>query len=196
MNPLLSQLQPYPFERLRQLFAGVQPPAAYSPISLGMGEPRHATPQFIKDALAENLLGYRTLPISVLIGEGKLQRTFDTASLCLAVPYAAEDADIALRLHQQLAPQVAAMGMTALHDDVELPLVRVLAEIEWNGIKVDPVELDRQRDALNLRIQQVRMDIADLAPAAYWATEARSMTRSPPRLASADVTSSVMPSAR
>ena len=41
MNPLLSHLQPYPFERLRQLFAGVTPPAAYSPISLGMGEPRH-----------------------------------------------------------------------------------------------------------------------------------------------------------
>ncbi|MDZ4753991.1 MAG: DNA polymerase I [Phycisphaerae bacterium] len=119
------------------------------------------------DALAENLLGYRTLPITALIGEGRLQRTFDTAQLCLAVPYAAEDADIALRLHQQLAPQVAAMGMTALHDDVELPLVRVLAEIEWNGIKVDPAELDRQREAINLRIQQVRMDISDLAPAAF-----------------------------
>jgi len=50
MNPNLSRLQAYPFERLRQLFSGVVPHAAYSPISLGIGEPRHATPQLIKDA--------------------------------------------------------------------------------------------------------------------------------------------------
>jgi N-succinyldiaminopimelate aminotransferase len=52
MNPLLSRLQPYPFERLRQLFAGVVPNPAYPPISLGIGEPKHATPAFIKEALA------------------------------------------------------------------------------------------------------------------------------------------------
>lgn len=52
MNPLLLRLQPYPFERLRQLFAGVQPPAAYKPISLGIGEPKHATPPFIGEAFA------------------------------------------------------------------------------------------------------------------------------------------------
>lgn len=51
MNPLLQKLQPYPFERLKQLFAGVTPNAAYRPISLGIGEPKHATPQFIKTAL-------------------------------------------------------------------------------------------------------------------------------------------------
>lgn len=51
MNPLLSRLQPYPFERLRQLFAGVTPNPAYRPISLGIGEPKHPTPRFIKDAL-------------------------------------------------------------------------------------------------------------------------------------------------
>ena len=51
MNPLLSRLQPYPFERLRKLFAGVTPNPAYRPISLGIGEPKHATPQFIQDAL-------------------------------------------------------------------------------------------------------------------------------------------------
>lgn len=52
MNPLLSRLQPYPFERLRQLFEGVTPNPAYRPISLGIGEPKHATPAFIKQALA------------------------------------------------------------------------------------------------------------------------------------------------
>jgi N-succinyldiaminopimelate aminotransferase len=55
MNPLLSRLQPYPFERLRQLFAGVTPHPAYRPISLGIGEPKHATPRFIKQALAAAL---------------------------------------------------------------------------------------------------------------------------------------------
>jgi len=52
MNPLLSRLQPYPFERLKQLFAPITPPAQYRPISLGIGEPRHATPQLVLDALA------------------------------------------------------------------------------------------------------------------------------------------------
>ena len=51
MNPLLAHLQPYPFERLRQLFAGVTPNPAFRPISLGIGEPKHATPTFIMDAL-------------------------------------------------------------------------------------------------------------------------------------------------
>jgi N-succinyldiaminopimelate aminotransferase len=52
MNPLLNRLQPYPFERLRQLFSGITPNAAYRPISLGIGEPRHATPDLIKQALS------------------------------------------------------------------------------------------------------------------------------------------------
>lgn len=53
MNPLLSSLQPYPFERLKQLFSTVTPNTAYAPISLGIGEPRHATPQLVLDALAK-----------------------------------------------------------------------------------------------------------------------------------------------
>jgi N-succinyldiaminopimelate aminotransferase len=57
MNPLLSRLQPYPFERLRQLHADITPNPAYKPISLGIGEPRHATPQLIKDALTASLAG-------------------------------------------------------------------------------------------------------------------------------------------
>jgi N-succinyldiaminopimelate aminotransferase len=52
MNPLLAKLQPYPFERLRQLFTGVTPSPAHRPISLGIGEPKHPTPAFIKQALA------------------------------------------------------------------------------------------------------------------------------------------------
>lgn len=74
MNPLLSHLQPYPFERLRQLFAGVTPPASYSPISLGMGEPRHATPPFIKEALAAGLDGLANYPATA--GEPRLREAF------------------------------------------------------------------------------------------------------------------------
>ena len=55
MNPLLSRLQPYPFARLRQLMADVTPSPAHRPISLGIGEPRHATPAFIQQALADAL---------------------------------------------------------------------------------------------------------------------------------------------
>ena len=62
MNPLLARLQPYPFERLRQLHANVTPNPAYSPISLGIGEPRHATPQLIKDALTGSLAGLASYP--------------------------------------------------------------------------------------------------------------------------------------
>ena len=74
MNPLLSRLQPYPFERLRQLFASVTPPAHLSPISLGMGEPRHATPAFIKDALVAGLGGLASYPATA--GEPRLREAF------------------------------------------------------------------------------------------------------------------------
>ena len=62
MNPLLTTLQPYPFERLRQLFTGVTPPAALPHISLGMGEPRHPTPAFIQQAVTDNLAGLANYP--------------------------------------------------------------------------------------------------------------------------------------
>ena len=73
MNPLLSRLQPYPFERLRQLHAGVTPNPAYSPISLGIGEPRHATPHLIKDALTASLSGLASYPGT--LGEPRLRQT-------------------------------------------------------------------------------------------------------------------------
>ena len=73
MNPLLARLQPYPFERLRQLHAGITPNPAYKPISLGIGEPRHATPQLIKDALTASLAGLASYPGT--LGEPKLRQT-------------------------------------------------------------------------------------------------------------------------
>ncbi len=62
MNPLLATLQPYPFERLRALFAGVTPSAAHRPISLGIGEPRHPTPPFIQESMLGALSGLAVYP--------------------------------------------------------------------------------------------------------------------------------------
>jgi len=62
VNPLLDRLQPYPFEKLRQLFSGIQPNPAYRPISLGIGEPKHPTPALIKQALIEHLDGLASYP--------------------------------------------------------------------------------------------------------------------------------------
>jgi N-succinyldiaminopimelate aminotransferase len=62
VNPLLAKLQPYPFEKLRLLFKDITPDARYSPINLGIGEPKHPTPEFISQALAQNLSGLSSYP--------------------------------------------------------------------------------------------------------------------------------------
>lgn len=62
VNPLLTKLQPYPFEKLKALFAGVTPNPQYRPISLGIGEPKHPTPALIKDAITANLGGLAAYP--------------------------------------------------------------------------------------------------------------------------------------
>jgi N-succinyldiaminopimelate aminotransferase len=74
MNPLLSRLQPYPFERLKQLFAGVTPNPDLKPISLGIGEPKHATPEFIKQALSAGLGALAAYPATA--GDLKLRTAF------------------------------------------------------------------------------------------------------------------------
>ena len=74
MNPLLKRLQPYPFERLRQLFSGVTPNPAYAPISLGIGEPKHPTPAFIEKALCDNLSGLAGYPATA--GDLALRQSF------------------------------------------------------------------------------------------------------------------------
>lgn len=72
MNPLLSRLQPYPFERLRQLTQDVTPNPAYRPISLGLGEPKHPTPAFIREALTAALDGLASYPATA--GEPALRQ--------------------------------------------------------------------------------------------------------------------------
>src|ERR1017187_3862881 len=65
MNPNLNKLQPYPFQKLRELFHGIQPNASLTPVNLSIGEPKHATPAFIKEALAANLGGLANYPMTV-----------------------------------------------------------------------------------------------------------------------------------
>jgi N-succinyldiaminopimelate aminotransferase len=74
MNPLLTKLQPYPFERLKQLFLSVTPNPAFKPISLGIGEPKHATPEFIKTALSGALNGLAAYPATA--GEPAFREVF------------------------------------------------------------------------------------------------------------------------
>ena len=62
MNPNLARLQPYPFEKLRVLYSGITPSGSHLPINLSIGEPKHPTPQFIRDALTEHLAGLATYP--------------------------------------------------------------------------------------------------------------------------------------
>lgn len=116
------------------------------------------------DSLAEILLGHRCIPITALIGTGKTQRTFDTAPIDRATAYAAEDAEVAWRLHAALAPKIEELTLGKLYRDVEVPLVEVLADLERNGIRVDVTELERQRLKLELEIESLKQRINDAAP--------------------------------
>ncbi len=116
------------------------------------------------DVLALAMLNHTCIPITDIIGKGKSQRRFDEAPLDVAAPYASEDADITLRLYEMFKPQMEAIGLLSLFEQVEMPLVSVLAELEYNGIRVDPDELDRQREKLMLRIDALKGEIASNAP--------------------------------
>tara|TARA_R110001599_G_scaffold159052_1_gene346081 strand:- start:104955 stop:106196 length:1242 start_codon:yes stop_codon:yes gene_type:complete len=90
VNPLLNQLQPYPFEKLKQLFAAVTPNTQFRPISLGIGEPKHPTPPFIQQALADNLDGLAIYPTTAGTEQlrntiaGWLQRRYDLPKFDIA----------------------------------------------------------------------------------------------------------------
>lgn len=122
------------------------------------------------DSLSMSLLGCEMVPISDLIGprrDGKgkplKQKTMDQVPLEQVTPYAAEDANIALQLSDLLRRSLLEQGMMTLAEQVEMPLVEVLAEMERVGIRVDPEELDRQRVVLQKRIDVLRDEIHEAA---------------------------------
>ena len=116
------------------------------------------------DVLALALLGHTCTPLTDLIGTGRHQRGFDTVPLTQAGPYAAEDADMARRLYDVLRAALAEEQLLELYDAVELPLVGVLAEMEFNGIRVDRDELDVQRETLETEAANLRRRILENAP--------------------------------
>ncbi len=116
------------------------------------------------DPLALAEFEYTCLPISDLIGRGKHQIPFDQVSLESAVPYAAEDADITYRLWNVLEPRIAETDLHRLFEEVEMPLVALLADMEQAGVRVDRDELSRQEDSLRARIGELHTEIAEVAP--------------------------------
>lgn len=119
------------------------------------------------DSLAQSQLEYTCVPIKDLIGSGDFQRTFDQVPIALAAPYAAEDADVALRLDQILTDRIDADGLGALYRNIEVPLIDVLAELEFNGILVDAPELEKQCLRLSATTEEFRNSIIALAPHAF-----------------------------
>ena len=95
------------------------------------------------DFLAQKYLDHSPIPIKELLGSGKSMITFDQVPLDKAVPYAAEDADVTLRLWRHLKPRLAAEHMVGVYESTERPLVPVLREMEALGVQVDRAVLSR-----------------------------------------------------
>ena len=116
------------------------------------------------DSLAEKYLGEQTIKFADVAGKGLGQLTFNQIALEIAGPYAAEDADITLRLHQVLWPQVSAhTSLGKVFTDIELPLVPVLSRIERTGALVDDTLLFQQSQELALRLAELEREAWDLA---------------------------------
>ncbi|MEZ5477489.1 MAG: DNA polymerase I [Thiolinea sp.] len=108
------------------------------------------------DTLSLKHLGHSTISFEDIAGKGKKQLTFNQIDLQQAAPYAAEDADITLRLHQHFWPQLEALdAQRRLYQDIEVPLVSVLSTIERNGVKVDADILARHSRELEERMNTV-----------------------------------------
>jgi len=95
------------------------------------------------DFLSETYFGHKPISFKELAGTGKKQKTFDQISLEDATPYAAEDADVTLRLWKFLKPKLVAEKVTTVYETLERPLPAVIAKMENHGIKVDRAELAR-----------------------------------------------------
>ena len=95
------------------------------------------------DYLAETHFGHKPISFKDIAGTGKKQKTFDQISLEDATPYAAEDADVTLRLWKFLKPKLVAEQVTTVYETLERPLPSIIAAMENNGIKVDRAELAR-----------------------------------------------------
>lgn len=116
------------------------------------------------DYMAETLLKYQTIHIEELIGpKGARQKNMRDLSPADIRDYAAEDADITLRLKNVLEPKLKEAGAEELFHNIEMPLVPILADMEYTGVKLDTKALDEVRLTFNERMIQLEKDIYELA---------------------------------
>ena len=116
------------------------------------------------DYMAETLLKYQTIHIEELIGpKGPRQKNMRDLSPTDIRDYAAEDADITLRLKNVLEPKLKEVGADELFHNIEMPLVPILADMEYTGVKLDTKALDEVRLTFNERMIQLEKDIYELA---------------------------------
>lgn len=116
------------------------------------------------DILAETLLNYQTVHIDELIGpKGKGQKSMRDLSPASVCDYAAEDADITLRLYNVLKPRLKEAGVEQLFYDIEMPLVPVLADMETTGVRLDTEALAETSKVLTERMKQIERNIYELA---------------------------------
>ena len=115
------------------------------------------------DTLSERYLGHTPIPIKPLLGTGKSAKTFDMVPIEDAVKYAAEDADITLRLWQLFKPQLHLAKTTRVYETLERPMVHVLAGMEQSGIKVDRDTLSRMSNAFAQKMAGLESEIHELA---------------------------------
>ena len=115
------------------------------------------------DELAQKYLGHTPIPIKELIGSGKSQITFDQVPLDKAVPYAAEDADVTLRLWRHLKPRLVQEHMMGVYQATERPLVPVLRAMEAEGILVDRTVLSRLSGEFAQKMAAMEADIYEAA---------------------------------
>ncbi len=115
------------------------------------------------DTLSERYLGHEPIPIKSLLGSGKSAITFDRVPVDVAVTYAAEDADITLRLWQLFRPQLHRARVTTVYETLERPLVPVLAAMEMSGVKVDRDTLSRMSNAFAQKMAGLEAEIHELA---------------------------------
>jgi DNA polymerase I len=128
------------------------------------------------DSLAEKYLGYQTIKFEDVAGKGKNQISFKQVDLDKATQYAAEDADITLRLHEMLLPLLAETpSLVKLLEEIEMPLVPVLARMEQNGVRLDTALLGRIS-------QEMVQRMAELEEQAYRAAGTPFNLNSPPQL--------------
>jgi len=116
------------------------------------------------DSMADRVLGHKTVTFEEIAGKGKNQLTFNQIALEQAGPYAAEDADVTLRLHQEMWPKIAKEpGLKTVFTDVDMPLVAVLSHIERTGVLIDQNILAAHSKELALRLNELETKAHELA---------------------------------